>query len=88
MILYLSQHFVGEECLYGFGRDRVEGVVYGDADALLALAHAEGAAKLHLVAQVMLGDETLDLSHDLARALDVAGAADANGNFHHDCIPL
>ena len=88
MILYLRQNFLCKEFLHGLGRDGVEVIVYGDANALLTMTHAEGAAQLHLVTEVVLGNEALKLRYDLTGALNVAGAADANGNFHHDCIPL
>ena len=88
MILYLCQDLFCKEFLYGFGRDRVEHLIHGYADALLALTHAEGAAQLYLIANVMLGNELLKRGNDLAGALNVAGATDTNDNFHHDCIPL
>ena len=62
----------------------MEGVIDGYADALLALAHAEGAAQLNLVSKVVFGDQILELLNDLAGALDVAGATDTNSNFKHD----
>jgi hypothetical protein len=61
----------------------MEGVVHGNAHTLLALAHAEGAAQLYLLTEVMLGNEALELLYDLARALDVAGATDTNCDFQH-----
>ena len=88
MILYLCQNLFCKEFLYGFGRNRVEYLVHSDADALLALTHAESTAQLHLVANVMLCNKLLERGYDLAGALNVAGATDTNNNFHHDCIPL
>ena len=72
MILYLREDFASKEVADGFGRDRMESVVNRYTDALLTLAHAEGAAKLHLLAKAVLGDQILKLLDYLARALDVA----------------
>ena len=49
---------------------------------LLAFAHAEGAGELNLVVKVVLFYKILELFDNLARALYVAGGADANGYFH------
>ena len=51
--------------------------------ALLALAHAEGATKLYLIAYVAFCDEALKLLNYLTRALDVAGATDTYCDFKH-----
>ena len=51
----------------------MEGVIDGHANALLALAHAEGAAQLNLVSKVVFGDQILELLDNLAGALDEAG---------------
>ena len=48
-------------------------IVNGNANALLALSHTEGAAKLNFVAEIVLRDKVLQLLYHLARALDVAG---------------
>ena len=66
----------------------MEGVVNRHAHTLLALAHAEGAAQLHLVTKVILGDQALQLLYDLAGSLDVAGATDTNCDFKHFLLPL
>ena len=66
----------------GFGRNRMEGVVYHDAYALLALTKAEGAAKLYLILQLVLRDQLLQLLHYLTGSFDVAGASNTNCNFH------
>ena len=87
MCLHLSQNFLGKELANVLGRNGMEGVVYGDAYALLALAHAEGAAKLYLVANLMFGDEILQLLNNLTRTLDVAGATNTNSNFKHNILP-
>ncbi len=57
-------------------------VVHRDAHALLAFAHAEGSAKLDLVAEIVFVNKILELLNYLARSLDVAGGTDANGYFH------
>jgi hypothetical protein len=86
-ILYLGQNLLREELLYGLGSNGMEGVIDRYADALLALAHAEGAAQLNLVSKVIFGDQILELLDDLAGALDVAGASDTNSNFQHTILP-
>ena len=65
----------------------MEGVIDRYADALLALAHAEGAAQLNLVSKVIFGDQILELLDDLAGALDVAGASDTICNFKLNILP-
>ena len=53
--------------------NRIEGIVNGDADALLALTHAECAAEFNLVAEIVLRDKLLQLLYHLTGTLDVAG---------------
>jgi hypothetical protein len=65
----------------------VEGVIYRYTYALLTLAHAEGAAKLYLVAKAVLDDQILKLLYYLTGTLDVAGASDTNCNFKHNILP-
>ena len=65
----------------------MEGVIERYAYALLTLAHAVGAAKLHLVAKIVFADQILKLLYYLTRALDVAGASDTNCNFNHIIFP-
>jgi hypothetical protein len=84
----LSQNFLSEEVAYGLGSNGMEGVVNGNANALLALAHAEGAAKLYLVSEVVLRDEILKLLNYLTRTFDVARTSDTNCNFKHNILPL
>ena len=86
--LYLGKHFGVEEIGNGIGGNGEEGVVDGNANTLLALAHAEGSAEIYLVADVVFGDQLLELLDDLARALDVAGASDTNSDFKHNSLPL
>jgi len=66
----------------------MEGVVYRYTYSLLALSHAEGAAKLYLVTEIVLGNQILKLLYYLTRALDVAGASDTNCDLYHNYIPL
>jgi hypothetical protein len=66
----------------------MEGVIYRYTYALLTLAHAEGAAKLYLIAEIILGNQILKLLYYLTRTLDVAGASDTNCNFKHNILPL
>ena len=61
----------------------MELVVNSYTYALLAVAHAEGAAEINLLANVILSDELLKLSYYLARALDVTGATDTYCDFKH-----
>ncbi len=57
--------------LYRVGCKRVELVVNRHANALLALAHAEGSRKLNLVAYSVVGDKALQLLDNLTRAFYV-----------------
>ena len=81
--LYPCKNFVLEEFLYGVGANRVNGILDGYAHALLAHAHAEGAAKLNLFSKVVFRNEILKLLYHLARALDVTGASDTYCYFKH-----
>jgi hypothetical protein len=87
MCLHLSQNFLGKELANVLGRNGMEGIIHGDAYALLALTHAEGAAQLYLIADLVLGNEILQLLYDLTRTLDMAGASDTNSNFKHNLLP-
>ena len=84
MVLYLCENFVIEELCNAFGSYGMEGVIYGYAYTLLALAHAKGAGKLNLFAKVVIRDKLLKLLYHLARALDVAGASNTNCDFKHN----
>ena len=66
----------------------MEGVIYRYTYTLLAFAHAEGAAQLDLIADIVIGDKVLKLLYDLTRSLDMAGTSDTNRDFKHDTIPL
>ena len=83
-LLNLSQNFLSEELAYGLGSNGVEGIVYGNTNALLALAHAEGTAKLYLITEIVLCNEVLKLLNDLTGSLNVAGATDTNSYFKHN----
>ena len=72
-ILYLRQDLVCEELAYGCGSYRVERVVNGNANTLLAVAEAEGATKLYLITYVVLLDQLLKLLYHLTGSLDMAG---------------
>ena len=47
-----------------------------------AVAHAEGAAQLDLILQVVFLYKVLELFHNLAGALQMAGASYTNINVH------
>jgi hypothetical protein len=66
----------------------MEGVIYRYTYALLTSAHAEGAAKLYLITEIVFSDQILKLLYYLTRTLDMAGASDANRNFKHTVLPL
>ena len=66
----------------------MEGVVHRNAHALLALTHAEGAAELNLITEIVLRNQILQLLNYLTRTLNVAGATDTNRNFKHNMLPL
>jgi hypothetical protein len=85
--LHLCQNLVCEELANGFGSYRMEGVVNGYANAHLAFTHAKGTAKLYFIGKIVFGNQILQLLYYLARALDVAGATDANCNFKHFILP-
>ena len=57
-------------------------IIHGDADAKLALVQAERAAQFNLVADVVLGNQFLQLLDDLTGTFDVAGRADTDSNIH------
>jgi hypothetical protein len=67
----LSQDLFFKEILSGVGGDRMEGIVYGYAYALLVVTHTEGASELYLIAQSVLCYQGLKLFDDLARTLNV-----------------
>ena len=52
-LLYFCKDFLIEEILGSLGRERIQLVIQGDVDAVYTVAHAEGAAQLHLVLQVV-----------------------------------
>ena len=60
-ILYLCQNFFSEEISYVFGSNGVEGVIYRYTYAFLTFTHAEGAAKLNLITEIILSYYILKL---------------------------
>ena len=82
MVLDLGLDVVVKELLGGLGGNGVELVVYRDAYALLALAHAEGAGEVHFLLQAVVGDQLLKLLDHLTGPLYVAGTTDTHCNFH------
>ena len=64
MFLYLCE-LGNDRCIPefadGFGAYGIKLIVNGNANAHLALAHAEGPGKLYLVADTVLLDEVLEL---------------------------
>ena len=56
------------------------------ADTLLAFAHAECAAKLNLITEIVFTDKILKLFYNLTGAFDMAGTTNSYCNFH--CIYL
>ena len=66
----------------------MEIVVYRNADTLLTFAHAKGSAKLYLITEPVGRDQILKLFNHLTGAFDVAGASDANCNFHFRYLPF
>ena len=61
----------------------MELVVHCDADALLALTHAEGAAQVNFLLQAVVRDELLELLNHLTGTLDMAGTTDAHCDFQN-----
>ena len=79
-----------EEVLHGFGSDREEFVIHGNANTRLTFVHTEGAAQFNFVFQIIFRDQMLELFNDLTRTLDVAGTADTYCDFHicdHTFLP-
>jgi hypothetical protein len=81
-ILYLSKNFFCKEISYRFGGYGIEFVVNRYANAFLASAHAERAAKVYFIFNLVLSNKLLELLYYLARAFDVARATDTYCNFH------
>ena len=88
MPLRFCQYFVCEEFCNRFGGYGMEGIVDRYAYALLTLTHAEGAAKLDLLTQIVFGNQVLKLLNNLTRTLNVAGASDTYCNFKHNILPF
>ena len=80
--LYPRKHRFLKEAVNAVGSNRINLVLNAYANAHLALAHAEGTGKLNLVAERLFRNKSLKSLNNLARALDMAGAADAYCDFH------
>lgn len=61
-----GQDMVFEEIFNGIGRDRIKISIDGDANALLAFAHAERPRQFDFVAQFIFVDEILEFFDDLS----------------------
>ena len=81
-ILGLGQNFLLKKLAHRFGRHRKNRVIDGNANALLAFAHTKTAAKLDLVAQIVLSHEILKLIDDLARPFEMTRRSNTDGDFH------
>ena len=86
--LYFRQNFFLEEICYCVGGNGIKIVVNGYANAFLASAHAERAAKVYFILYLVLCNKLLELFYYLAGAFDMAGAADTYSYFYHCCNPL
>ena len=64
----------------------MEGVIDRYTYASLAIAHAEGASKLDLVAEIVLCDQALKLCYYLAGAFNMTGASDTYSDLNHKWI--
>jgi hypothetical protein len=81
-LLHLRKNVIVEELIDRIGRNGEELAVHGYANSLLAVAQAEGAAEFDLIFDVVGTNEILQELNDLTGAFQVAGTADAYGNFH------
>ena len=70
--LQLCYYFGVEKCLSGFRCYGEEHTIYRYTHTLLTFVHAESAAELDFVAEVMGGDKLLKLFHYPSRAFDMA----------------
>jgi hypothetical protein len=59
-----------------------------DANTLLAMSQAKRTAQRYLVADVVLGNQLLELLDDLTRALDVTTATNAYCYFHENSLSV
>ena len=65
ILVYLCKNFLSEELAYSLGSYGMELITNCYTYALLALTHAEGAAKLYLLTKLILCDEVLKLLYYL-----------------------
>ena len=88
-LLQLRQDLIVQEFVKGLGSDAGIGFIIhlnGDAHAV-ALARAEAAGQRDFGFQLMILDSLLQQLHNLRRALEVAGGADANLDNHDRLHP-
>lgn len=77
-----AEDFFLEKGFGSLGSDGIHDTVQAGADAVLAVAHAEGGVEIDLILQVVLVDEALEGLGDLLGAFQVAGTSDADGQGH------
>ena len=77
-ILDLRENVCREELVYSIGGYGEKLLINHYTNALLALAEAECCAKLYLIAEALLLNESLELFNYLAGALKMARATNAN----------
>ena len=82
--LQTGQNFIFKKFANGAGGEGIILTVHADADALLAVAGAEGAAQFHLILQAFFIDQFTQLFHDHAGTFQMAGTSDAYDDFHND----
>ena len=51
----------------------MERIIYGYADAFLALSHTESTAEIHLIAEIILSNKLLKLFHYMTGTFNVTG---------------
>ena len=71
-------------------RSNIESLaINADTDAIVhALPHAERSLELHFALQTVERDQALQNGDNVSGALQMAGAANTNGNLHHRCCFL
>ena len=82
MSLCLCEYLGVKEFDCGIRGNREKFVVYGYANALLAVADAEGSCKLNLAFEIVFAYKTLKGFNNLTRTFEMTRASDANSNFH------
>lgn len=71
LLCELFEYVFVKEFVNGLGAYRVKFAIDGNANALLAFAHAKCTRKLHLVAEFVLLDEILQALDHLAGTFNV-----------------